>query len=279
MTETLLQITRLVALVFFVASMGGTGLGLTWSRITAPLRNTGFVVRALLANFICAPLLAVGIASALNLGGPFATGLLLLGLGAGAPFMPRVAGLAHGDPALAVALTVLSMAGTLVFMPMVLPLVLGGVEVDSWRIAGFLLGMLLLPLAAGMILKAFREPLAARLRPVFDRLAGLALLLVVVLILTIHRKSVPAMLGTGALAAAVLFSGSSALAGWFLGGGQPSWKVVLCLGTGLRNLPAALVVGGQNFPDPGVTVMVLVSTLVGLLILVPVALIHRNRLA
>ena len=50
------------------------------------------------------------------------------------------------------------------------------------------------------------------------------------------------------------------------------------MGTGLRNIPAALVVSVQNFKDPNVSVMVLVTTLVGILILLPAArLIGRHQ--
>jgi predicted Na+-dependent transporter len=43
------------------------------------------------------------------------------------------------------------------------------------------------------------------------------------------------------------------------------------LGTAQRNIAAALVVGGQNFSDPKVIVMVVVVAIVGLLMLMPFA--------
>lgn len=270
--EALTQITKLTALVFFMSSMAGIGLGLTWPQITAPLRNGSFVARALLANFVIAPLLAVVIAKVLRLDEPFATGLLLLGLGAGAPFMPKVVGMAKGDLAQAVALMVLSMVSTIVFLPLVLPLLVKGVEVDPWKIAQFLVMLLLLPLIVGLILKSRQEAVATRLRPVLERISSLALLAMLILILTLHFKSVLRLFGTGAIAAAVLFSVLTALAGWWLGGRNTAQKTVLCMGTGLRNIPAALVVSVQNFKNPDVPVMILVTTVMGILILVPTAL-------
>ena len=270
--EALTQITKLTALVFFMSSMAGIGLGLTWPQITAPLRNGSFVARALLANFVIAPLLAVVIAKVLRLDEPFATGLLLLGLGAGAPFMPKVVGMAKGDLAQAVALMVLSMVSTIVFLPLVLPLLVKGVEVDPWKIAQFLVMLLLLPLIAGLVLKSRQEAVATRLRPVLERISSLALLAMLILILTIHFKSVLRLFGTGAIAAAVLFSVLTALAGWWLGGRNTAQKTVLSMGTGLRNIPAALVVSVQNFKNPDVPVMILVTTVMGILILVPTAL-------
>jgi predicted Na+-dependent transporter len=45
----------------------------------------------------------------------------------------------------------------------------------------------------------------------------------------------------------------------------------MALGTAQRNIAAALVVGGQNFNDPKVVVMVVVVAIVGLLLLMPLA--------
>ena len=41
------------------------------------------------------------------------------------------------------------------------------------------------------------------------------------------------------------------------------------MGTAQRNIAAALVVGGQNFEEPRVVVMVVVVAIVGLLVLMP----------
>ena len=60
-------------------------------------------------------------------------------------------------------------------------------------------------------------------------------------------------------------------AGYALGGPAPSTRSVLGLGTGQRNVAAALVVATQNFADPGVVVMLLVSTFAGLVVLLVAA--------
>jgi BASS family bile acid:Na+ symporter len=51
----------------------------------------------------------------------------------------------------------------------------------------------------------------------------------------------------------------------------------MALGTAQRNIAAALVVGGQNFSDPKVVVMVAVVAIVGLLILMPLARVLARR--
>ncbi len=71
-----------------------------------------------------------------------------------------------------------------------------------------------------------------------------------VLIIALNFQDVLRIFGTGAIAAALLFAVLSALAGWLLGGRDPAQQTVLGLGTGLRNIPAALVVSVQNFRGP-----------------------------
>ena len=277
MMEILLTITRLSVLVFLVSSMSGIGLSLSLQQVVAPLRNTRLVLFALVANFIIAPALALGIGRLLRLDEPFALGLLLLGLAAGAPFMPKIVAVAKGDLALAVGLMVLLMVGTTVLLPVALPQLVEGAQVNPWKIARFLIFLLLLPLVAGLVVKARLESAAARLRPVLERVSTVSLLMMLALILAINFKGVLRIFGTGAILAAILFAVLSALAGWLFGGRNAAQRAVLGLGTGLRNIPAALIVSTQNFKDPNVSVMVIVTTLVGILLLVPAAKMIGKR--
>jgi BASS family bile acid:Na+ symporter len=277
MMEILLTITRLSVLVFLVSSMSGIGLSLSLQQVVAPLRNTRLVLFALVANFIIAPALALGIGRLLRLDEPFALGLLLLGLAAGAPFMPKIVAMAKGDLALAVGLMVLLMVGTTVLLPVALPRLIEGAQVNPWKIARFLTLLLLLPLVAGLVVKARMEVIATRLCPILERVSTVSLLMMLALILAINFKGVLRIFGTGAILAAILFAVLSALAGWLFGGRDAAQRAVLGLGTGLRNIPAALIVSTQNFKDPNVSVMVIVTTLVGILLLVPAAKMIGKR--
>jgi BASS family bile acid:Na+ symporter len=80
-----------------------------------------------------------------------------------------------------------------------------------------------------------------------------------------------ATIGSGAVAVAVVFVTLTLAAGYALGGPAPGTRSVLSLGTGQRNVAAALLIATQNFADPGVAVMLLVSTLAGLVILLAAA--------
>jgi BASS family bile acid:Na+ symporter len=50
----------------------------------------------------------------------------------------------------------------------------------------------------------------------------------------------------------------------------------MALGTGQRNISAALVVAGQNFKDPEIMVPLIVTAVVGLLILMSAAVLMKK---
>jgi BASS family bile acid:Na+ symporter len=258
-------------LVFVLSSMLAMGLGLTVGHIVAPLRDARLVLLSLLVNFLLMPLGALAIAALLRLDQPLSVGLLLLGAAAGAPFLPKLAQIAKGNLAFGVGLMVLLMVVTVVYLPLVLPLLLPGVSVNPAQIARSLFLLMLLPLAGALAVKAYFADIAARTKPLLDRLSNLGLIVLVVLITLSNVNNVMAVFGTGGILAGLLFIAIGFAIGWLLGGPDKNNRRVLALGTAQRNIAAALVVGSQSFTDPKVVVMVVVVAIVSLLILMPLS--------
>ena len=271
MGEFLEVVAKLAVLVFVVACMAAAGLGLSVRDVVAPLRRARLVLLAVIANFVVAPALAFALTEVVPLDRPYATGLLLLGGAAGAPFLPKLAQLAKGDFAFSVGLMLLLTVGSVVFMPVVLPLLIPGLSADPWPILRPLLVTMLLPLAAGMAVRRQSERWASRLRSVFGIVSNVSMILAVVLLIGLNFGAMIGTFGSGAVAVAVLFVALVLAVGYALGGPSPGTRSVLGLGTGQRNVAAALVIATQNFADPGVVVMILDSTLAGLVVLLPAA--------
>jgi BASS family bile acid:Na+ symporter len=268
--ELLSKAVPITMLAFVVSSMLAVGLSLTIRQIVAPLRNGKLVFLALLANFVLMPLGALAITRILKLDQPLGIALLLLGAAAGAPFLPKLAGIAKGDLAFAVGLMVLLMVLTVAYMPLVLPLLLEGVSVDPMKIARSLVLLMLLPLGAGLAVNAWLGSIAERMRAPLNRISSLSLALLILLLLVTNIQNVISLFGTRGILASMLFLLAGAGIGWLLGGPGLGTKGVLALATAQRNIAAALVVGGKDF-DPKVLVMIVVVAVVGLLILMPLA--------
>jgi bile acid:Na+ symporter, BASS family len=276
--ELLSRAVPITMLSFVVSSMLAVGLSLTIRQIVAPLSNGKLVFLALLANFVLMPLGALAIARLLRLDQPLGIALLLLGAAAGAPFLPKLAGIAKGNLAFAVGLMVLLMVLTVAYMPLVLPLLLEGVSVDPMKIARSLVLLMLLPLGAGLAVNARFGSIAERMRAPLNRISTLSLVLLIVLLLVTNIQNVISLFGTRGILASILFLLAGAGIGWLLGGPGLGTKGVLSLATAQRNIAAALVVGGKDF-DAKVLVMIVVVAVVGLLILMPLARVFGTRSA
>src|SRR5215471_16189804 len=187
--EFLTKIVPVAMLAFVVSSMLAVGVSLTVAQILAPLRNYKLVFFALLANFFLMPAAAWAIARLLRLDEPLGIALLLLGAAAGAPFLPKLAGIAKGNLAFAVGLMVMLMVLTVGYMPVVLPLLLEGVSVDPVKIARSLLLLMLLPLSVGLVTKARFPRLADKVRAPLNRVSTLSLALLIVLLLVTNMRN------------------------------------------------------------------------------------------
>jgi len=201
---------------------------------------------------------------------------LLLGAAAGAPFLPKLTELAKGNLPFAVGIMVLMSVGTVGYLPLVLPLLLPGVTVNSGKIAVWLFLLTLLPLAIGLALRARYRAVAAGMRPVLDWVSNVTLVPMVLLLAVANIDKIFHVFGTRGILAGLLLIALGFGIGWMLGGPGVDTRRALALATGQRNIAAALVVASEGFSDPGVEIMVMVVTIVGLLTLMPLCHVLAN---
>ena len=240
-------------------------------QIIQPLRNARLVILALLANFVLVPALAYLILLVIPLEQSLKIGLILLSTAAGAPFLPKLVQVAKGDIAFGVGLMVMLMIVTIIYIPLVLPLMLQGVQVNPWEIAKSLIVLMLIPLAIGLFIKSSAPETAASYQPLMNKVSSLALLVLMVVGLGLNISNILNLIGTGGILALLLFVVGSLVIGLLLGGRQGSTRSVMGLGTAQRNVSAALVVAAQNFSGTNTLVFVLVGAILLLLILMPTA--------
>jgi BASS family bile acid:Na+ symporter len=159
---------------------------------------------------------------------------------------------------------------------------LPGVTVVPEKIAGWLFLLILLPLAIGLAFRAAYGEVAARVKPVLDWVTNVSLVPIVLLLAAANIDKILDVFGTRGIVAGFLLIALGFGVGWLLGGPGIDTRRALALGTGQRNIAAALVVATESFGDPRVVIMVIVVTLVGLLTLMPLcrvmakAKLHAN---
>ena len=205
MNEWLQQILNPVVVVFTVANLAAMGLELNLREALRTLRSGRAIGLILLWGWVVGPALAWLIIRLLPLMEAHAAGLLLISLAPTAPFFPLMVGRARGDMSFAAAFMLLTTVGTVLFLPLLAPLLIKGLTVDAWSLARPLLVMVLMPLVIGGAIRVFAPKAADKLFPVVKKIGGLFLLITLVLCLVLYGRDMLGAVGSFAPGAQVLF--------------------------------------------------------------------------
>src|SRR5882724_11157874 len=196
MIGTLQRLADLTLLFFAVSTMLAVGMSERPAAVIAPLTKPLPILLALIVNFVLSPLLAMVLTRLVPLQPAHATGLLLLGAAAGAPFLPKLAELAHGNLAYSVAIMVLLMAASVVLLPLALPLMMPGLETDAWIIAKPLLVILIIPMVIGFALGRLDTARLGPLLALVRKAANASFLLLLVLMFVLDLRAILDMFGS-----------------------------------------------------------------------------------
>ena len=283
MRAALAQTASVAITIFAVSSLLSVGLAYPIRAIVGPLREPHAVLRALVANFVLVPLLAVGIERVIPMAPPLALGLFLLAGSAGAPFLIKLASAAKSDLALGAALLLLLVPVTVVFLPFYVQLAMAHPSLrslsyvpSSIRAIGLpLLSTLILPLFLGLAVNTLAPGWAARLVTIGGRVATIALVVIVASTFGANVYEMFRILKTYALVAGVLLTTGAFASGYLLSRRERS--AVLGLGTAQRNVAGAMVIASRDFKDPDILIMITACVLVGLLLLFAIAWLLSKR--
>jgi BASS family bile acid:Na+ symporter len=271
MFEFLRSSVQYIAPVFVICTMLNVGLTQKPSAIASHLKNVPFILKMLLANFVFAPLLMIVALYLAPFDPALKAGLLIFSLGAGAPFLIKLTQTAEHEVALGAAVMMLLMIVTVVYMPVVLPLLLSGISVNALAIAKSLLLQMLLPIGVGMLAAQFLPTLAKKSQPWVGWLGNVAMYAMVVATLIGYFPNLLKIIGTGAFLVGLLFVAAAFGLGYLAGKGKDHLEDVGGLGTAQRNTAAGVIVAIQNFKDPNVFVMLTLANILGIVMLLFIA--------
>ena len=272
MFEFFRSLVAIIAPIFVISTMLNVGLTQKLSDITEHLKNYPFVLKMLLANFVAAPLVMLLMLYFTSFDPALKAGLLIFALCAGAPFLIKLTQMAKHDVALGAAVMMLLMVVTVVYTPIVLPLVLSGISVDAWLVAKTLLLQLLLPIAVGMLVVQFLPDFAKKAQPWVGWLGNIAMYVLVGATLIGYSPNMIAIVGTGAILVGLAFVAAAFGIGYLAGAGKDHLEDVGGLGTAQRNTAAGVIIATQNFSDhPNVLVMITLANTLGIVMLLLIA--------
>jgi BASS family bile acid:Na+ symporter len=256
-----LAIALSVCVILFTAgSLLAVGLTVTPAGLAGPLRDRAFLLRTAVAGWILGPAIALVLVGLIPIDRPYAAALLLLSLAPGAPFAPAMMQRALADPAYIAAFMALTAVGTVVLMPLGVPLLIQGVSADPLALARPLVLLVLLPLVAGVMVRHFAPGRAHDLQQpigIVTTVTGVALLLIVIVL---YGRGVVDAVGSFAIATQIAFVMLVTLGAHAIGAGLVhEQRTALTVGMCSRNLGAALAPLAAVDADPRALVMVVIA--------------------
>lgn len=234
----LLQVSLLI---FMVGNLLEMGLRLNLKEALNGLKNIRFVSLSLIWGFVLCPGLAILLTKIIPLEQPYAIGMIMLGMTPCAPFLPMMVTKAKGDLAYAAAFMVLAMGVTVIYMPLLVPVMVKGLSADPWTIAKPLVLYLLIPLGIGIAIKRTSASFADSIQPIVNKITLFDTIVMLVLCVVVYGKGFINAAGSYAFGTQILFFSIATIASYYLSFGLPqNQKSVLSLGMATRNIGAAL---------------------------------------
>ena len=270
--------SQVLVLIFVLSTLFSVGLLVSARQVLATLQQRRSLAAALFANFVVLPGAALALCWGLQLPPTMQAALLLVTTAPSSPAMLRLNEFAGGDQAKAVGLLVLLMSLTMVYQPLILPILLPGLSVSPMPIARTLALTVLLPLVLGLLIKARWAALAARLRPALARLGNIsAAVSCFILLPLVYLDALKDVLLNGGLLVLLLYLPVAVGAGWWLGRPDAGQRRLLALCCGQGSMGAAFVIAAHNFNNPHVIAMLLLILWASLALLIPLAVVFRRQ--
>jgi len=238
-----------LALLFTVFNLGMMGLGLRMPEVVAVFKNKKILALIFVWGWVLGPALGLLIAWVLPLAAPYVACVLMASLASCGPFIPPMVEKARGDMSFAGAFIPLVAIGTVVFMPLIAPLLVKGATISAGPLAIRLVLFLLVPLVIGAAIRLYKETVATKILPAVRVLAKLSTLVMIVACLVVYGRAMLDTAGSFALLSMTIFMVAKGLITYRFGFGlKQNQRSVMSLGMLTPNGPA-LIVAVLAIPD------------------------------
>jgi bile acid:Na+ symporter, BASS family len=265
--------------LFLVARMLWVGLGVTPDDLRATLRGPGLVLRALLANVVVVPALALALVALLPLTAEARLAILLLAtVPGGIDFLAWRPAPPAGERSAAALVFLLSIVAIVVSpaIRVLLERVGPPLALSSGRLLAVAVLGLLGPLLVGVAIRATSPAAAAVLTRVMAVLSA-ALFVAANLAVVVLGGVQPRGVGAVDVAAMAVFVLAAAAVGWLVGGPTAAERRLLARVTAIRNVGLALLLATVGVPHGGVDLAIVVFVVVTIVLRVMVAALATAR--
>lgn len=236
-------------------------LDLTWEKLLSVLKKPKAPAIGLVAQFGILPAIAFLAGLYLTKVPSIALGLLLVTCCPGGALSNYLTGVAKGDVATSISMTTVSTLFSIILTPVLFAFwasmnasthaVLQNIIMEPQRIIMTLLIMLIVPVTAGMLLRAKRPDTANRIRTAVRLIAGIVFAVIVAMIIGSNFKSLSLLAQTALFPVIITFTIAVGL-GWGLGkltGLLPAERRAVAIEVAFQNVALAIGLGIAFFPS------------------------------
>ena len=245
------------------------------------VQHPGLLGRAVLAVFVIMPAVAVLLVRAFDFRTSVEITLLALAISPLPPLLPKKETKAGGSAAFALGLMAWLALLSIVLLPAALKLLElyygRALAIAPRSLVKILMMSVLLPLLAGVLVRAALPRVAHRIAAPLNVTANILLTLGALVLLIGALPAIGRLIGQGTLIAMILFTLAGLLTGHILALPEREHSVVLALSTACRHPAIALAVATASFPDEPVGATILLYLLVAGIVCFPYVLWNRPR--
>ena len=240
MTDVLQTLLGVTIAIFMAGSLLEMGLKLDLKKAASAFADIRFILTALVWSFAIGPALAVLLTKVVPLAEPYALGLILLGLAPCAPFVPLLSEKAGADLNHVAAYLLLASVGTLIALPLAIPVLAPQLSADARTIARPLVIFIALPLAIGIGIRLAASHFAEKAHPIVKKITGVDIAIMLAIVMVLYWRDFLGAIGSFAMATQILYYCLLAVGAYALAFGLSHEKrSALVLGLCTRNVGAA----------------------------------------
>jgi BASS family bile acid:Na+ symporter len=258
------------------------GLRATRADLLYLVSRPGRLARSLLAMNVIMPLLAVGLSLAFNLDPAVKTALVAVSLAPVPPILPKKELKAGGHGSYVIGLLAAAALLSIVFIPVaehfLRRLFNVGIDRPPTMVVGLVGVTVLLPIAAGVLVRRLAPALAERLASPLNTIATVLLALICLALLLQSWKIGLPLIGNGHVLVIAVFVAVGLIVGHLLGGPEPENRVVLALSSASRHPGVAIAIAtGTSLDRKLVIGAILLYLLVNAILSIPYVKWARQR--
>jgi BASS family bile acid:Na+ symporter len=250
--KTLFSVATIALDLSLVSTVFSYGLRAQRDELRSMRRQPRLLLLSLIALFVLTPALALVIVETVPMPLIAKVAIVALSLSIIPPLLPQKELKAGGNSTYAIGLTVTSAVLAVAIIPAQVAF-LGDLTrrpygLDPVEVLAVVVPLLAIPLAVGFILGRRWPDLAERIGAPLTRIAGIATLVALAVVLVAAFPSVREILDVGTVTAMVLFNIGAVAVGHLMGGPDRANSIVLGISSASRHPSIALTIATANYP-------------------------------